>query len=54
MAAVVDRQDARVYMTDSHSDFFIRNIFVMLAEERIAFPVFRAAAFAKVTLAAWA
>jgi HK97 family phage major capsid protein len=54
MAAVVDRQDARIYMTDSHSDFFVRNIFVMLAEERVALPVFRAAAFAKVALAAWA
>jgi hypothetical protein len=41
-------------MTDSHSDFFIRNIFVLLAEERVALPVFRPAAFAKVALAAWA
>jgi HK97 family phage major capsid protein len=54
MAAVVDRRDAQVYMTDSHSDFFIRNIFVLLAEERVALPVFRPAAFAKVALAAWA
>ena len=54
MAAVVDRMDARIYTTDSHSDFFIRNIFVILAEERVALPVFRPAAFAKVTLAAWA
>jgi HK97 family phage major capsid protein len=53
MAAVVDRMDARIYTTDSHSDFFIRNIFVILAEERVALPVFRPAAFAKVTLAAW-
>lgn len=54
MAAVVDRHDARIYTTDSHSDFFIRNILVLLAEERVALPVFRPAAFAKVTLAAWA
>jgi len=52
MAAVVDRSQARIYTTDSHSDYFIRNIFVILAEERIAVPVFRPAAFAKVTLAA--
>lgn len=52
MAAVVDRKQAQIYTTDSHSDYFIRNIFVILAEERIALPVFRAAAFAKVTLAA--
>jgi HK97 family phage major capsid protein len=50
MAAVWDRMQARIYTTDSHSDFFIRNIFVILAEERIALTVFRPAAFAKVTL----
>jgi HK97 family phage major capsid protein len=53
MAAVVDRRDAQVYMTDSHEDFFIRNIFVLLAEERVALPVFRPAAFAEVELADW-
>lgn len=51
MAAVVDREDTQIYTTDSHSDFFIRNILVILAEERIALPVFRPVAFAKVTLA---
>lgn len=54
MAAVVDRNQASIYTTDSHSDFFIRNLFVILAEERVALPVFRVLAFAKVTLAAWA
>jgi HK97 family phage major capsid protein len=51
MAAVVDRMQAQIFTTDSHSDFFIRNIFVILAEERLALAVFRAAGFAKVTLA---
>jgi HK97 family phage major capsid protein len=50
MAAVVDRMDATIYTTDSHSDFFIRNILVILAEERIALPVFRPEAFAAVDL----
>jgi HK97 family phage major capsid protein len=50
MAAVVDRKDAVIYVADQHSDFFIRNIFVLLAEERVGLPVFRPAAFAKVTL----
>jgi hypothetical protein len=50
MAAVVDRHDARIYTTDSHSDFFIRNILVTLAEERLALPVFRPAAFVEVEL----
>jgi HK97 family phage major capsid protein len=50
MAAVVDRMQAQIFTTDSHSDYFIRNIFVILAEERLALPVFRPTAFAKVTL----
>ncbi len=50
MAAVWDRMDARIYTTDSHSDFFVRNIFVLLAEERLALTVFRPPAFAAVTL----
>lgn len=52
MAAIVDRRDAQIYTTDSHSDYFIRNIFVILAEERVALVVFRPSAFAKVTLTA--
>jgi HK97 family phage major capsid protein len=52
-AAVVDRRDAQIYMTDSHSDYFIRNILVILAEERVALAVFRPGSFAKVTLATW-
>lgn len=51
MAAVVDRMDAQIYVSDSHSDFFIRNIFTLLAEERVALAIFRPAAFAKVALA---
>ena len=50
MAAVVDRTDAMVLRTDSHSDFFIRNIFVLLAECRLTLAVFRPAAFVVVTL----
>jgi HK97 family phage major capsid protein len=50
MAAVFDRDEGRIYTTDSHSDFFIRNLFVILAEERVALAVFRPAAFAKVAL----
>lgn len=50
MAAFVDRKQSVIYTTDSHSDYFIRNLFVVLAEERIALPVFRPVAFAKVSL----
>jgi HK97 family phage major capsid protein len=50
-AAVIDRMDAAVYMSDSHSDFFIRNIFVLLAEALLTLVVFRPAAFVVTTLA---
>ncbi len=50
MAAVVDRNQGRIYTTDSHSDFFVRNLIAVLAEERVALPVFRPAAFCAVTL----
>lgn len=50
MAAVVDRYGARLHTTDSHADYFARNLFVVLAEERVALPVFRPAAFAFVDL----
>ena len=52
MAAVVDRNQGRIYTTDSHADFFVRNLLAVLAEERVALPVFRPAAFAAVTLIA--
>lgn len=32
-----DRGSASVYMSDSHADYFIRNLFVVLAEQRSAF-----------------
>lgn len=50
MAAVVDRMDAQVYTADQHSDFFVRNIFVLLAEVRLTLAVFRPSAFVVVTL----
>lgn len=51
MAAVVDRRDAEIYTTDSHADYFIRNLFVILAEERVGLVTFRPSGFAKVALA---
>lgn len=49
-AAVWDRMDAQVFMTDSHSNWFALNLIAMLAEERLALTVFRPKAFAVVTL----
>lgn len=50
MAAVFDRMQAQILTTDSHADLFIRNILVILAEERLALAVFRPSAFALVSL----
>lgn len=47
-----DRNVTSVFMTDSHSDYFIRNLLVVLAEARSAFAVTDAAALAKVTATA--
>lgn len=47
-AVLWDRQQTTVTMTDSHADFFIRNMVAVLAEERVAFGVTRPTAFVKV------
>jgi HK97 family phage major capsid protein len=44
-----DRGTASVYMTDSHADYFVRNLLVILAETRAAFAVTDPLALAKVT-----
>lgn len=43
------REGVEVLATDSHADFFVRNIAVLLAEMRVAFGVPRPAAFCQVT-----
>lgn len=52
-ATVYERQPITVLTADQHSDFFIRNLIVVLFEERLAFPVFFPSAFVIVTLADW-
>jgi len=44
-AVLWDREQATVTMTDSHADFFIRNLVAILGEERVAFAVTRPSAF---------
>lgn len=51
-AVLWDRESATVTMTDSHEDFFTRNLVAVLAEERVAFGVTRPTAFCTVDLAA--
>lgn len=51
-AVLWDREQASVSVTDSHADFFIRNLVAILAEERVAFGVTRPKAFCEIDLTA--
>jgi HK97 family phage major capsid protein len=48
-AILWQREGISMYMTDSHSDFFIRNVLVILMEMRAAFGILDPQAFVKVT-----
>lgn len=50
-AVLYDREQASVQATDSHADFFVRNLVAILAEMRAAFVVYRPSAFVKIALA---
>lgn len=49
-AQLYDREDASIRISEQHSDFFIRNAIVILAEQRLALAVKRPEAFVKVDL----
>jgi HK97 family phage major capsid protein len=49
-AVLWDREQATISVSDSHSDFFIRNMVAILAEMRAAFGVIRPSAFCEVDL----
>lgn len=51
-AVLWDREDAQVLMSESHADFFLRNIVVFLGELRAAFGILRPAAFVSIDLTA--
>lgn len=51
-AVLWDREQASITATDSHADFFIRNLVAVLGEERVAFGVTRPKAFVSVDLTA--
>lgn len=51
-AVLWDREETTVTISDSHADFFIRNLVAVLAEERVAFGVTRPTAFVKTAVAA--
>ena len=50
-AVLWDREAASIQVSDSHSDFFIRNMVAILAEMRAAFGVIRPSAFCEIDLA---
>lgn len=49
-AVLWDREQASITATDSHADFFIRNLVAILGEERVAFGVTRPKAFVSIDL----
>jgi HK97 family phage major capsid protein len=49
-AILWDREQANVQISDSHQDWFARNLLAILAEMRAAFGVIRPAAFVKMDL----
>lgn len=51
-AILWDRQQSTITTTDSHADFFIRNLVAILAELRAAFGVIQPTAFVKIDLTA--
>jgi HK97 family phage major capsid protein len=52
LAALWDREQASITTSNSHSDFFVRNLVAILAELRAAFGVIRPAAFIEIDMAA--
>jgi hypothetical protein len=49
MAQIFRRGGVRVEASNSHQDFFIKNLVAIRGEERLAFAVYREAAFGQVT-----
>lgn len=49
-AVLWDRMATQILVSDSHSDFFIRNMLVILAELRAGFGIIRPAAFVEIDL----
>lgn len=49
-AVIYDRQQASIAVTDSHDNFFVRNLVAILAETRLAFAVLQPSAFVELEL----
>lgn len=50
LAVLWDREQAQILTSDSHADFFLRNLIAVLAEMRAAFGVLRPPAFVSIDL----
>jgi HK97 family phage major capsid protein len=50
---VFERQGITILTSDSHSDFFVRNLIAVLGETRLGLAIYFPAAFCVVTLADW-
>ncbi len=50
-AVLWDREQASISISDSHADFFVRNLLAVLGEVRAAFGVIKPKAFVKITTA---
>lgn len=46
-AAIYDREDMTIRISEHHNDFFVKNMVAILCEERLALVVYRAAALVK-------
>lgn len=49
-AVLFDREQASISVSDSHSDYFVRNMLAVLGEARCAFAVLRPSAFCTVAV----
>lgn len=52
-ATFFERDPLQVLTADQHADFFVRNLVVILFEERVGFPIYFPTAFVELTLADW-
>jgi len=46
-AQLLDREQSNIRVSESHSDYFTRGMLAILAEERLAMPVYRPEALVK-------
>lgn len=54
LAVIWDREESSVTATDSHENYFVRNLIAILAEMRAAFGILQPSAFVKIDLTAGA